>query len=57
MTWWWHQRTAHAIQAIGLTAVFIFLSKDVERTMNQKPLTPSQSAALVAFVDERKSAT
>ena len=50
----WSQRNAWAIQAAGLTAVFVFLSKDVERTMHQKPMTREQTESLTAYVEARK---
>ena len=51
---WWNSQTASALQAIGLVTVFLILSKDVERTMNQRPVTQEQTQALATYVDSRK---
>ncbi|KAL3906246.1 MAG: hypothetical protein SGPRY_010621 [Prymnesium sp.] len=51
---WWNERSAPALQAVGLLAVFLFLSKDVERTLNQKPMSPEQMRQLTAAIEERE---
>ena len=51
---WWNPRTATALQAIGLVTVFLFLSKDVERTMQQRPVAPEQTRDLAAWVDAHR---
>ena len=51
----WNERSAKVLQLGFLLALGLIASKDVERTMQQKPMTPEQVAQLKAMASERNN--
>ena len=52
---WWNARSAPILQGIALVTVFLLASKDIDRTMHQRPVTQEQTQALAAFVERSRS--
>ena len=48
-------RLTHSLQAAGLLAVFLIASRDVDRTMSQKPMTPEQVQSFESFLAQRRN--
>ena len=45
---------ANVAQFAFLLGAFLLASRDVERTMHQKPVTPEQNAAIYKYFDARQ---